>query len=128
MAKRVEKLQVYRCEICGNIIEVVHAGKPALVCCGKPMTLLGENTTDAAQEKHVPVLEKAGSKLTVKVGSVDHPMENDHYIEWIEVIAGTGAYMKFLSPGDAPTAQFNLETDEAITVRAYCNLHGLWKA
>ncbi|NOZ84964.1 MAG: desulfoferrodoxin [Deltaproteobacteria bacterium] len=128
MARTIEKLQVYRCEICGNIIEVVHAGKPALVCCGKPMKLLEENTTDAALEKHVPVVEKAGSKITVKVGSVLHPMENDHYIEWIEVLSKERSYTKFLKPGDAPEAEFELETDDEITVRAYCNLHGLWKA
>jgi len=124
----IEKLQVYKCKICGNIIEVLHAGKPALVCCGKPMTLLKENITDAAKEKHVPVVETSNGKVVVKVGSTAHPMEDKHYIEWIELIADDKVYLKFLNPGDAPQAEFEVATDDSIVVRAYCNLHGLWKA
>jgi superoxide reductase len=122
-----ERLQIYKCEICGNIIEVLHGGKGELVCCGEPMKQFIENTVDAAREKHVPVVEKTASGLTVKVGSVPHPMEEKHYIEWIEVIADGEAYREFLSPGGAPEATFNISAQK-ITARDYCNLHGLWKA
>ena len=121
-----EKLQVYRCEICGNIVEMVHEGAGELVCCGQPMTLIEENTVDAAKEKHVPVVEKVEHGIKVKVGSVPHPMIDEHYIEWIEVIADGKAYREFLNPGDAPEATFCIDADE-LTARAYCNLHGLWK-
>jgi len=122
-----EKLQVYRCELCGNIVEVVHSGAGELVCCGEPMTLLGENTTDAAQEKHVPVMTKTAEGIKVSVGSVAHPMEAAHYIEWIQAIIDGKAYLQFLDPGEAPEAVFPVSGDR-IQVRAYCNLHGLWKA
>ena len=122
-----EKLQIYKCEVCGNIVEMLHAGAGQLVCCGQPMTLFTENTTDAAKEKHVPVIEKTATGFKVKVGSVAHPMEEKHYIEWIEVIADGQAYRKFLNPGEAPEATFELKA-EKITAREYCNLHGLWKA
>ena len=122
----IKTLQVYKCDICGNIIEILHEGKPALVCCGKPMKLFEENTTDAAQEKHVPVVERTGSKITVKVGSIAHPMEDKHYIEWIQVVAGNKAYRAFLKPGDNPEATFEIDA-EKVTARAYCNLHGLWR-
>ena len=122
-----EKLQIYKCEVCGNIVEMLHAGAGQLVCCGQPMTLFKENTTDAAKEKHVPVIEKTATGFKVKVGSVAHPMEEKHYIEWIEVIADGKAYRKFLNPGEAPEAAFEVKA-EKVTVREYCNLHGLWKA
>ena len=122
-----EKLQIYKCEVCGNIVEMLHAGAGQLVCCGQPMTLFTENTTDAAKEKHVPVIEKTATGFKVKVGSVAHPMEEKHYIEWIEVIADGQAYRKFLNPGEAPEATFEIKA-EKITAREYCNLHGLWKA
>lgn len=122
-----EKLEVYVCEICGNIIEVLHAGIGELVCCDEPMKLLKENTVDAAKEKHVPVIEKLEHGFKVKIGSVPHPMEQKHYIEWIEIIADGKAYRTFLSPGDAPEAVFCIDAEE-ITAREYCNLHGLWKA
>jgi superoxide reductase len=122
-----EKLQIYKCEVCGNIVEMVHAGAGELVCCGQPMKLFRENTVDAAKEKHVPVIEKTAAGLKVKVGSVPHPMEASHYIEWIEVIADGQTYRKFLNPGEAPEATFELKADK-ITAREYCNLHGLWKA
>jgi len=122
-----EKLQIYKCEVCGNIVEMLHAGAGQLVCCGQPMKLFRENTTDAAKEKHVPVIEKTAAGIKVKVGSVAHPMEEKHYIEWIEVIAGGQAYRKFLNPGEAPEATFELQAEQ-VTVREYCNLHGLWKA
>ena len=122
-----EKLQVYKCEICGNMVSMVHSGAGALVCCGAPMKLMSENTVDAAKEKHVPVIEKTAAGLKIKVGSVAHPMEQNHYIEWIEVIADGKAYRQFLSPGEAPEATFAIEA-EKVVAREYCNLHGLWKA
>jgi superoxide reductase len=123
-----EKLEIYKCEVCGNIVEVVHGGGGELVCCGQPMKLFVENTVDAAREKHVPVVEKTADGIKVKVGSVAHPMEEKHYIEWVEVIDAEGkAYRQFLAPGQAPEAAFCLEGG-AVTVREYCNLHGLWKA
>lgn len=122
-----EKLEVYKCEACGNIVEVVHGGKGELVCCGKPMVLQKENTVDAAKEKHVPVVEKQANGVKVKVGDVAHPMEEKHYIEWIEIIADGKAYRQFLKPGDVPEAVFNVQAD-ALTARAYCNIHGLWKS
>ncbi len=119
--------QVYKCNICGNIVEVVHTGIGQLVCCGKPMELLKENTTDAAVEKHVPVIEKTENGFKISVGSVPHPMEEKHFIEWIEVIADGKSYRKFLKPGDKPEAKFCIDAKE-VTAREYCNLHGLWKA
>lgn len=122
-----ERLQVYRCPLCGNMVEVVHAGGGTLVCCGQPMELQAENTTDAATEKHVPVIEEADGGIRVVVGSVAHPMGGDHYIEWIEVELNGKSYCQFLEPGAAPEAFFPL-SGANITARAYCNLHGLWKA
>jgi len=122
-----KRLQVYKCNVCGNIIEMVQSGAGELVCCGQPMVLMAENTTDAAKEKHVPVIEKVDGQIKVKVGSVAHPMEEKHYIEWIELIDGAKAYLQFLKPGDAPVVIFPITSDNA-TARAYCNLHGLWKA
>ena len=121
-----EKLQVYKCEVCGNIVEVIHGGRGTLVCCGKPMVLFTENTVDASQEKHVPVVERADGGVKVKVGSVPHPMEEKHYIEWIEVLVGDEADRHFLKPGEAPEADFC--TSGEVVARAYCNLHGLWKS
>lgn len=122
-----EKLQIWKCEVCGNIVEMVHEGKGELVCCGKPMKLYTENTLDAAKEKHVPVVEASGGNIKVTVGSVAHPMEEKHYIEWIEIIADGKAYRQFLKPGEAPEATFTMDA-ASFTVRAYCNLHGLWRA
>jgi superoxide reductase len=121
-----KKLQIYKCEVCGNIVEMLHEGVGELVCCDQPMKLYQENTVDAAKEKHVPVVEKAGSGFKVKVGSVAHPMEEKHYIEWIEVIANGKAYRQFLKPGQKPEAIFPMEAGKA-TAREYCNIHGLWK-
>ncbi|MEA3223787.1 MAG: desulfoferrodoxin [Thermodesulfobacteriota bacterium] len=121
-----ERLQIYKCEVCGNIVEMLHEGKGELVCCEKPMKLFKENTTDAALEKHVPVMEKTAGGIKVKVGSTAHPMEEKHYIEWIEIIADGKAYRQFLKPGDVPEAVFEIKADE-VTVREYCTLHGLWK-
>jgi superoxide reductase len=121
------RLQIYKCEVCGNIVEVLHEGKGELVCCGQPMKLLVENTVNAAKEKHVPVIEKTASGVTVKVGSVAHPMEEKHYIEWIEITADGKAYRQFLKPGDSPEAVFEIKANK-IEAREHCNLHGLWKA
>ena len=121
-----EKLEIYKCELCGNIVEVLHGGAGELVCCGQPMKQFKENTVDAAKEKHVPVIEKGPDGITVKVGSVAHPMEAEHYIEWIELIADGKAYRQFLNPGDTPEATFKVDADQ-VTAREYCNLHGLWK-
>ena len=121
-----ERLQVYKCEACGNIVEVMHAGAGELVCCGQPMVLLQENTVDAAKEKHVPVVEKVAGGVKVKVGDVPHPMEEKHYIEWVEVIADGRVYRQFLDPGQAPEATFNIEAGQVVA-REYCNLHGHWK-
>ena len=121
-----EKLQIYKCNICGNIVEVLHGGDGELVCCGEAMQLLKENTTDAAKEKHVPVIEKVEGGYKVKVGSVAHPMEETHYIEWIELLADGKAYRQFLKPGDAPEAVFNIKAS-SVTAREHCNKHGLWK-
>jgi len=123
MARRLE---VYRCEVCGNVVEVLHGGAGQLVCCGQPMKLLVENTVDASKEKHVPVVEKVAGGCKVKVGSVPHPMEDKHCIEWIELVAGDRAYRQFLSPGAQPEAFFPVVAD-SVFAREYCNLHGLWK-
>ena len=122
-----KKLEVYKCDICGNIVELLHAGQGTLVCCGQDMTLQAENTVDAAKEKHVPVIEKVDGGYKVSVGSVPHPMEDKHYIEWIELIAGDTVYRQFLNPGDTPEALFKVDADK-VSAREYCNLHGLWKS
>lgn len=121
-----ELLQVYKCKICGNIVEVVHTGAGGLVCCGQPMTLMQANTVDAAKEKHVPVIDKVPGGFKVKIGSVPHPMEAAHYIEWIELQADGRVYKQFLKPGDKPEAVFLVEAAK-VGAREYCNLHGLWK-
>ena len=123
----MEKLQVYKCEKCGNIVTVFNVGGGELVCCGQPMALLKENTTDADREKHVPVIEKNGPGFKVRVGSAEHPMEDKHYIQWIELLADGKSCVQFLSPGAGPEAVFNVEADKT-RARAYCNLHGLWQA
>ncbi|MBU3189323.1 desulfoferrodoxin [Clostridium bowmanii] len=122
-----ELRQIYKCEICGNIVEVVHNSGGTLVCCGKPMTLKVENTQDAAVEKHVPVVEKIEGGIKVTVGAVEHPMTEDHHIEFIEVHTENKVYRKYLKPGEKPVAEFKLD-EEILFVREYCNLHGLWKA
>ena len=119
--------QIYKCAICGNIVEVVHTGGGELVCCGQPMALLIENSVDASLEKHVPVIEKTTNGIKIKVGSIPHPMEETHFIEWIEVVAGEKVYRKYLKAGDAPEAEFMIDGDD-MKARAYCNLHGLWKS
>lgn len=122
-----QRLEVYKCDLCGNIVEVLFGSDGTLVCCGQDMTLLAENTVDAAKEKHVPVIEKIDGGVKVKVGEVAHPMEDKHFIQWIEIIADGQVYRKFLNPGDAPEAEFKVTAD-SIVAREYCNLHGHWKA
>jgi len=121
-----KKLEIYKCMVCGNIVEVLHAGVGELVCCGQPMKELVAKTADEGKEKHVPVIEKIDSGFKVKVGSVPHPMEEKHYIEWLELLADGKAYRQFLKPTDAPEAIFNIQASE-VTAREHCNIHGLWK-
>jgi len=124
MASRME---VYKCEKCGNIVEVLHGGAGALVCCGEPMKLFEEKTADSTVEKHVPVIEKIDGGYLVKVGSVPHPMEAQHYIEWIELISGNAVFRKYLRPGGPPEAAFMVGELDEVAPREYCNVHGLWK-
>ena len=122
-----KKNEIYKCPTCGNIVEVLHVGAGELVCCGKPMELMTENTVDAAKEKHVPVVTKVDGGYKVVVGSTAHPMEEKHWIEWIELIADGKVYRQDLNPGEAPEATFNVKADK-VEVRELCNLHGVWKA
>ena len=123
-----EVREIYKCKKCGNIVEVLYNGIGALVCCGEPMKLMDEKTEDASTEKHVPYIKKTENGVIVKVGqNQDHPMEEKHYIEWIQVIADGKAYRKFLKPGDKPQAEFEIKADK-IEAREYCNIHGLWKS
>lgn len=119
--------EVYSCSVCGNIVETVHVGGGELVCCGKPMVLLDARKEDQGQEKHVPVIEKTDKGVKIKVGETPHPMEDEHYIEWIELIADSRSYRKFLNPGEPPEAEFCVSA-EKMTAREYCNVHGLWKS
>ena len=121
------RLDVYRCDLCGHIIEVVNKGEGTLVCCGQNMTFLSENTQDAALEKHVPVIEITQDGIKVSVGKVAHPMTDEHYIQWIEVVVDDKISRAWLKPGDKPEAVFNVKGSR-ITAREYCNLHGHWKA
>jgi len=122
-----ELKQIYKCNVCGNIVEVLHTGVGELVCCGQPMELQKEKTQDVGREKHVPVIEKTESGVKVKIGSVPHPMEEKHYIEWIEVIADGKSCRKFLKPTDKPEAEFMIKGDKS-RAREYCNIHNLWKS
>jgi superoxide reductase len=124
-----EKMGIYKCKACGNIVQVLHGEEPLVICCGNPMDLLVENTVDAAKEKHVPVIEKVDGGYLVKVGSVAHPMGADHWIEWIELVSCEGNYVQrqMLTPTSAPEATFKTDADD-VSALAYCNLHGLWKS
>jgi superoxide reductase len=121
-----KKLEIYKCAACGNIVEVLHGGGGNMICCGTIMQLLDEKTADATTEKHVPVIEKIDGGYKVKVGSVPHPMEEKHFIEWIELLADGKAYRQFLKPNDAPEAVFKIDAD-SVNAREHCNVHGLWK-
>ena len=124
----MEKLQVYKCEVCGNIVELLHVGGGELYCCGQPMKLLEEKTAESSTEKHVPFIERVGNKYVVKVGENQaHPMEEKHYIEWIELVVDGKVYRQFLNPGDDPKAEFEVPEGKDVYAREYCNLHGLWK-
>ncbi len=122
-----ERLQVYRCNICDNIVLVVRPGVGTLVCCGQPMSLLAEKTGGPGEEKHVPVVERAGDVVRVRVGSVEHPMEEGHLIEWVELIVGDEVHRRFFGPGDKPEAEFKVARAGKLMARAFCNKHGLWK-
>jgi superoxide reductase len=118
--------EIYKCEICGNIVEVIHTGVGSLVCCGEEMKLLEEKNDDSSVEKHVPYIEKTSKGFLVKIGQKqDHPMIEEHYIEWIQLIADDVLYRKFLKPGDKPQAEFEISANK-ISAREYCNVHGLW--
>jgi len=122
-----ERREIYKCEICGNIVEVLHGSDGALICCGQEMKKLEANTVDAAKEKHVPVIEKKGDTYTVQVGSVEHPMEEKHYIEFIELHTEARVYRAYLSPGKRPLASFDIH-GKVTGAMEYCNVHGLWKS
>ena len=121
------KLEVYKCETCGNIVQVLTGGQGELVCCGDPMVLLPEQTADSAVEKHVPVIERTADGIKVTVGSVLHPMEEKHFIEWIELIVGEQVLRQALKPGVPPVAFFEGVTAATVVAREYCNLHGVWR-
>lgn len=122
-----ELYKIYKCEICGNIVEVLHEGKGDLVCCGEEMKLMKAKTEDSSLEKHVPYIEKTDHGILIKVGEKqNHPMEEKHYIEWIQIMADNKSYRKFLKPNDKPEAFFEIKADK-VTAREYCNIHGLWK-
>ncbi|KKS14163.1 desulfoferrodoxin [Candidatus Daviesbacteria bacterium RIFOXYD1_FULL_41_10] len=123
----MERGQIYRCKVCGHVIEILHPSEGQLVCCNEPMELLEAKTQDEGYEKHVPIIEKTESGVKVKVGSVPHPMEEAHYIEWIEVSFNGKSDKKFLKPGDVPEAEFNVWSGDLVA-RAYCNIHLLWKS
>lgn len=116
------------CKHCGNLVGMIHNSGVSMICCGEPMTELVPNTVEAAHEKHIPVISVSGNQVTVKIGSVEHPMVEEHYIEWIYLETKRGGQRKGLRPGDKPEAVFALEDDEAVAAYAYCNIHGLWKA
>lgn len=117
--------EIYKCNVCGNIVELVHTGAGELVCCGQPMELRTENTEEAAIEKHIPVVKISGDTVIVKIGEVEHPMTEEHHIEWVEVLTRARVYRKTFTPGEKPFAEFKIQ-EEVIETRAYCNLHGLW--
>lgn len=121
-------LKIFKCEVCGKVLEVVNPGSPDLTCCETIMTEMEAKTTDAGSEKHVPVMESAGDDLAVKVGSVPHPMEAEHYITWVQIISGGEERRIFLKPGQEPRAIFRAVAESAAEARVYCNIHGLWKS
>ncbi len=119
--------EIYKCEICGNIVQMIHGGPGELICCGQPMELMEEKTAEMKLEKHVPVIERDGDMVKIYVGSTLHPMEENHYIEWIELVTEERSYRKYLKPGEAPEAMFMCKA-EKIGAREFCNIHGLWKS
>jgi superoxide reductase len=127
MGTKRERLEVYKCEVCGNIVEILTGSMGSLVCCNKEMKLMAEKIEDAKAEKHVPVLHERGSSVKITVGAIPHPMEEAHYIEWIEVLNGDYVNRKYLKPSDEPAAEFYVGNHTGLILRSYCNLHGLWK-
>ncbi len=124
-----ERGQIYKCQICGNIVEVIHSGQGSLVCCGKEMELMEEKTADSSTEKHVPFIQYQDDHYIVKVGeNINHPMEEKHYIEWIELIVDDNYCKKYLKPNQEPKAEFFIPKGEKVYAREYCNIHGLWKS
>jgi superoxide reductase len=122
-----ELKQIYRCNVCGNVVDVLHTGEGELVCCQQPMELLSEKVADVGLEKHVPVIETTDKGIKVKVGDVPHPMEAKHHIEWVEILTDDRSYRKFLKPGDKPEAEFEI-SPQKVAAREYCNIHSLWKS
>jgi len=118
--------QIYKCPVCGNIVEVLHTGVGQLVCCGQPMELINSKSEDQGLEKHLPIIETNDDEIIVKIGSIPHPMEEAHFIEWVEIIADNKTYRQFLKPGDEPKAVFKISASQ-IQARAFCNIHGLWQ-
>jgi len=123
--KMAEKMGIYKCEICGNIVEVLHAGMGVLVCCGQNMTLLPEKVTEQGNEKHLPVIEQNGNEYHIKVGEIQHPMLDEHHIEWIDAVTEKEVLRKFLKAGEVPEMVFSTKY-KLIKVREHCNIHGLW--
>ncbi len=123
-----QRFEVYQCSKCGAMVEVLRGGGGKLTCCGKDMRLLKEKTADKTTEKHVPVVEKSGNGIVVKVGTVPHPMDDDHLIEWIEAVTDDGVFRKFLKPGAPPEVEFNVQESDVKSAREFCNKHGLWKS
>jgi superoxide reductase len=128
MRMATKKLQIWKCEICGNIVELLHAGPGELVCCGQPMKLMVEQTADFTTEKHVPIINEVENGVLVVVGSTPHPMKPEHYIEWIEVHTDDAEYRQYLEPGAPPEAFFPIGKDSIVMAREYCNVHHLWKS
>ncbi|MEI6563840.1 MAG: desulfoferrodoxin [bacterium] len=122
-----KRLEVYKCDLCGTLVEVLRSSEGTLACCGQPMKVMSENTVDASKEKHIPVIERVPNGVKVTVGSILHPMEEKHFIEWIELIIGDEVLRKYLSPGMPPVAVFEGVTATNVVVREFCNLHGLWR-
>ncbi len=122
-----KRYQVYRCEVCGNIVQILHGGVGTLVCCNRSMKLLNELTKDSGMEKHVPVIERNGNTIKIKVGTVQHPMEEQHYIEWVEAISNDKIYRKHLQPGSKPEVEFVIEGNNIIA-REFCTVHGMWRS
>lgn len=123
-----ERMEVYKCEVCGNIVEVLHSGPGELVCCKQAMKMMEEQSADYATEKHVPVVQEIDGGILVKVGSVPHPMLDEHHIELVELIQGDLIFRKFLKPGNEPEAEFKKPEGAEGKAREYCNVHGLWRS
>lgn len=122
------KGQIYRCNSCGNILELINEGSGIPTCCGVNFEILNDKPKNVGVEKHLPIIKKTDTGVKVKVGEIPHPMEEEHHISWIEIITDNGIQKVFLKPGDAPEAEFNIEDTDKLTARQYCTVHGLWKS